>query len=169
MIKYLLPFLLLIPSPVFAQVSATSTSTPGASSASAGALGLGVVNESNTSNLSQLGGTINNVGNNVGSTFNVPSYAGIRDLRCEAATVEGSVFGTQAHSFSSGVVVSLRMPISNQAHRNCLELSSLYRQQTELDLYINVSKFCVEAASLGIDLTGAPDYIKQVCNITGDQ
>jgi hypothetical protein len=166
MLKQFLPFILvlLVPIPAIAQVSATSSSTPNQSSASAGAIqGAQVVNESETSNQSSVGGTVNNVGNNV-SPLALPSYTGIRDLRCESSSLDMSIFGSSAlGNFSGGGIVSLRMPLGNQASRNCNLLSEVYLNQAQYDTYINLTNFCVLAKEQEFNLSQAPEGIRETC------
>jgi len=167
--RFLFPLclsLVMVPNAAMAQVAASASSANGdnAGAASSGALGvLGVTNTDQTTNTSEVSGTVVNQGINNSASGSLPSFTSIRDIRCEQATFEASLFGTNGlNQFNGGIVGTLRVPLGNQAHDNCLALSENYLNQSRYDTYINVVRFCKDNED--INLSAAPVYIQTVCN-----
>ena len=155
---------LFIPTQAFAQVQAGAAS-------GAGAL-VRIEDGSSTSNTSNVGGTVNNVGVNNSSGLLVPGRSTQESITCEVPVFEASAgMANPGNGFSTtqSVILSFRTPLRSQAQVNCEEHSSIVLLQSQLDTTLNLINVCLDFKSRGVVLNeNAPAELIAACNMIED-
>jgi len=160
---FLLTSLFLIPFGAEAQAQSAAGSASGA-----GAL-VRIEDGSSTSNTSNVGGTVNNVGVQNSSGLLVPGRSSQGSITCEVPVFEASAGVTNpgnGFSQTQSVVFSFRTPIRSQAQANCEEHSAVVLQQAQLDTTLNLINVCLDFKSRGVILNEtAPAELIAACNM----